>query len=179
MPYSPLAYPPFILPQADAERIVGHPLPAELFEWAVTGHRILVVTDKPRDRYGPILLPKQSQKRPARGWVISCGELVGRPWHPAGGECVSYWPLSRPHTTEDGGTLWSPDPASILGARILFPAYAGEPITVDPDERSEKSLKEWADDYGDHGLEAFRSPFRMMTDNEVFMYHIPSIRTER
>ena len=171
-----LSDPPYILPRATAEALVGRRLPAELFDWPLLGHRILVALEPPKTRFGSIIVPVQSQKLPARGHVISAGELVGTPWHPASGECTAYWPLRSAIETEHGIRI-VPDPSTILGARVLFSAYAGDALLLDPDDEGDpnQSWVEKMKEMGMDSLEWWRSPFKTMTDNDIISYHLPSL----
>lgn len=170
--------PPYILDQATAERLTKRRLPRELFNWPPLGHRLYVVLEPPKTRYGLIHVPGQAQKLPARGTVIAVGELVGRRWTPASGECIGYWPLTASVETPDG-IRQTPAPWTLLGVRVLFSAYAGEALLIDPDEETNDDDKSWVDllkEMNMDSLEWWKSPFKMMTDNDIIA---PDWRTVR
>ena len=152
-----LGYQPGVLAKDEAEDLVGHPLPDQLFEWVPIGHRIHVVVEAPKSKIGEIIVPKSAQKRPARGWVVAAGELVGTRWSPSG-EATGWWPLSPPST--------------ILGARVIFGAYAGRSLLIDPTDGHKAALKDWFDEkvsgvnFAD-AMDDFLSPFKLLTDNDI------------
>lgn len=157
---------PWILDQERAEEIVGHPLPEPLFRWAPLGHRIIVVVEPPAEKAGVLYIPDRSKHRPARGWVVSAGELVGTRWAPSG-EATGWWPFSPPE--------------SILGARIIFGTYAGRAIKIDPTEDHKRTLEEWSRDHGvSYGaaMDDYLSPFKLLTDNDIWATEITPISTE-
>lgn len=159
----PMAYEPMVLAQEQAEELVGHPLPSQLFEWVPIGHRLVVVVEPPKQQIGRIHVPKSAQKRPARGWVVAAGELVGTRWSPSG-EATGWWPLSPPDT--------------VLGARVIFGAYAGRSLLIDPTEDHRTALKEWFDQnvsgvsFAD-AMDEFLSPFKLLTDNDIWAFYGP------
>lgn len=104
---------PVIGNQAKLEALLGRPLPAELFEFQPWGHRIVVSRDEPLKRIGSIHVPDTAQLPPARGTVISCGPSVGLGRHDYVGHC----PVT---------------PERLIGARVLFGAYAGQSLKIDP-----------------------------------------------
>ncbi len=172
----PIPTPPYFLKRETAELLVGHKISKEIFNWAVLGHRILVALEPPKRSIGSIIIPSTSQKFPARGYVIAAGELVGTKWHPASGEVAGYWPIKAGVETEHG-VQWHPAPWTILGARIVFGAYAGEALVFEPDVDGDEG-KDWVEAMRESGmdsLEWFRSPYKMLTDADPWLYDIRSI----
>jgi len=157
-------YQPLVLAKADAEALVGHPLPQQLFDFIPLGHRIHVVVEPPKQQFGRIHVPKSAQKRPARGWVVAAGERVGQPWAPSG-EATGWWPLNPPET--------------ILGARVVFGAYAGRSLLIDPTDDHRDALKDWFDSSNTGGvnfadaMDDYLSPFKLMTDADIWSFYGP------
>ena len=103
---------PLIANQAKLEKIVGRSLPAEVFNFAPWGHRLVVVRAEPIKEIRGIHLPNEQVL--AQGWVLSVGQDVGLPSPGAVGIC----PIPRER---------------LLGCNVLFGAYAGLPLkTGDP-----------------------------------------------
>lgn len=143
-PESPV---PISLTQDQAEAVIGRKLPTELFQFVPLGHRIVVVREKPKTMHGKLHIPARSQTARAAGWVVAVGPDVGKGipnW-------VGRWPWPR---------------EQLLGAHIVFGAYAGQALMID----SDSTLDEWVEEAGGtgHTMDDYLSPFKLMTDNELW-----------
>jgi hypothetical protein len=159
--------PPYRLSREEASRITGRKLPADIFETAIIGHRILIVLEPPRTKIGRIHLASTSIKLPARGHVIMVGESVGEKWSPSG-ECTGRWPVTI--RTPDGQV--SPAPWTLLGVRVVVWSYSGDSVPYEPDDSDPDTS--WLDNLTDMGmenLEWWKSPFKMVTDNDIQFFY--------
>ena len=102
---------PVIADQKKMETLVGRELPAELFEFAPWGIRLVVVRDEPaRTTQGGLYIPDQAKEWPTTGRVVSVGP----------GKVLDTGERSKMQVKE--------------GDRVLFTSYAGTEVKLDVEE---------------------------------------------
>jgi len=131
---------------AVVEAVSGVKLPDEALEFdQLWGRRILVVREPPDKHKGLIEIPDPARTRKVTGWVIACGVEVG-----------------IPVPTDQVRPGYSPfPPEELLLKRVLFSAYAGQPVTftVDGDHPNYAELRDFERDQ--------TTPLLLMTDLDI------------
>lgn len=100
---------------------LGRELPEEVYRQQITGRRILVAPQPVDEKWGLLYKPRGAIEREklqmGAGWVIAVGPLVGNP--------------GAPHVA---GSVLCSEPEDLLGHRVLYKAYTGVALQLDPDE---------------------------------------------
>ena len=104
---------PLVADQAKLQALLGRELPDALFTFRPWGHRVVITRDEPLRKIGGIHVPETALTPPARGTVVSVGPLVGTGHASFTGYCPYL-------------------PQRLLGAKVLFGAYAGQSLRIDP-----------------------------------------------
>lgn len=94
------------------EKVVGHPIPDDVWEFVPWGHRLVVVREEPAEMRGSIIIPDVARKPYTRGWVISAGHQVGTP--------SAHFPHACPLAGND-----------LVGRKVMFGAFAGTVLQPD------------------------------------------------
>lgn len=140
---------PVIGARADMERIVGEPLPAELFTIVPWGHRLIVVREKPIETTaGGIIIPETAKQQLTTGWVVSIGDRVGCDDSFA----TAYAGLSPFHP-----------PEGLIGQRVTFAKYAGTALFP-----KAESI----------GGTSYESRFTLLTDGDIYFHYMAKEATE-
>lgn len=100
---------PIIANQAKAEKAMGESLSADVFELAPWGSRLVVVSEKPVEQVGRIVIPEGCRDIPTVGYVLSVGPMVAEPNYQS--TLQSWCPFPRER---------------LLGCRVIYGMYSGE-----------------------------------------------------
>ncbi len=138
----PRARQPVIARQDWMEKLVGEPLPEELFTVVPWGHRLIVVRDKPIETTkGGIIVPTTAQREMDTGWVVSIGDRVGD-----NDVFAATYPGVSPFFPAE----------ELVGKRVTFGKYAGAPLFARRDTI---------------GGTGYESRFVILTDGDILFHH--------
>lgn len=139
----PVRRKPAVAERSSMEKLVGEPLPAELFTVVPWGHRLVVVREKPIETtQGGIIIPKPAQRQIDTGWVVAIGDRVG---------AEDAFSVTYP------GVAPIQPPEALLGMKVTFAKYGGQ------------ALFPKQDSVGGAGYE---SRYVLLTDGDIYFHHI-------